>query len=78
MMAGKVDQYRKQVTEEFRAYSREVQSSLSQVATALSRGEYALACQMMSAISQAQASASVQMRSTLVRHGFISREDTDD
>jgi hypothetical protein len=78
MMAGKVDQYRQQVTDEFKKYSKEVHGALAQVTQALSRGEYALACQMMSAISQAQASASVQMRSTLVRHGFISREDTDD
>lgn len=77
-MMAKLDDQKRHLTTEFRTYRDEIRDALRNVESALARGEYALACQMMSAISQAQASASVQMRSTLVRHGFISREDTDD
>jgi hypothetical protein len=63
---------------EFQAYRTTIDKALGQVENHIAAGEYALACRIMAAVSQAQAKASVEMRSTLVRHGFIAREATDE
>jgi len=63
---------------EFQAYRQTLDNAMQEVEECLGKGEYALACRVMSAVSTTQAKASIEIRSTLVRNGFLAREATDD
>ena len=69
---------RRAVITSFQAYRQTMDNALADVEAALGRGEFALASRAMSEISNIQAKASIEMRGTLVRHGFLAREATDD
>lgn len=60
---------------QFAAFRQEIDNALGGVADTLARGEYAYACRQLSAISQHHARTSVDMRSIMVRHGWIANTD---
>jgi hypothetical protein len=69
-LEGKRDEMIRQLSE----YRDQVAQAFDAVVTALSNGEYATACSVMSTISAHQAQASVRMRAVLVKNGFMVRE----
>lgn len=64
--------------EGFREYRTALHESMGEVEAALERKEYGLACRQLSAISQSHARTSVNLRTALIRNGFLSRESEDD
>lgn len=73
-----LDSRREEMIEEFKAYRAQVNEGFDGIEEALEKGEYALACNLMNTISTHQGQASVNMRSVLVRFGFIVRERSGD
>jgi len=73
-----ITERRQEVIRQFQEYRVALGEALDEVEDSLERGEFAVASNTMSMISQHQASASIKMRATLIKFGFLSRESTDD
>lgn len=65
---------RDEVIDNLQKYRTQVNDAFDAIEQAISKGEYAYACSLMSAVSSHQGQASVNMRTTLVRYGFLARE----
>lgn len=68
---------RQEMITQFEKYQTQVSDALNGVSQALTLGQYAMACSIMSTVSAHQAQASVRMRAVLVKNGFIVRERND-
>lgn len=74
---AELDAKRDEMIRQFSEYRRQVMGGFDSVVEALSKGEYAHACNLMSTISQHQGQASVNMRAVLVKNGFLVRERSE-
>ena len=68
---------RDEMIRQFTEYRDQVMEGFDSVVEALSKGEYAHACSLMSTISAHQGQASVRMRAVLVKQGFLVRERSE-
>lgn len=75
---SQLKQRRQAALDQFREFRKVVEDGYDQVETAMEQGQYREACEIMTRISQGQASASVKMRNTLIKFGFVSREGSND
>ena len=69
---------RREMMGQFKEFRSTITKAYDEVAAAMERGEYAVAANLMQAISQSHARASINMRTVLVKHGFLAREATDE
>lgn len=60
--------------EQLNKYRDQVNSAFDEVEESLRKGEYARACEVMSLLSNSHAQTSINVRTTLIRNGFLSRE----
>lgn len=75
LTAEELEQRKKELIIEVNKYKDQVNTALEEVAASLARGEYAHACSVMGTLSSHQAKASVQMRTILIKNGFMAREN---
>lgn len=77
-MATALEAKREEMIKQVEEYRTQVTDAFDEILASLRKGEYAGACSIMSTLSKHQAQASVNMRTVLIRHGFIAREKDSD